>query len=67
MAAPRRSPLPGYTFTGISARGGPEKPSGARSHDKVAALMLERIETNDFDILSPGGETTAKQDCRHVA
>lgn len=59
--------IPGYTFTGMTARGASEKPPGAWTPEQVVAMMLERVAAGDFYILCPDGETTPEQDRKRIA
>ena len=59
--------IPGFTFTGMTARRSPEKPSGAWTAEQVVALMMERVAAGDFYILCPDNETTRGQDMKRIA
>ena len=51
--------VPGWTFTGLTARGGP-KPAGAWWPDQVIDLLLERMGKGDFYIICPDNEVTTR-------
>ncbi|HEV7257623.1 MAG TPA: SDR family NAD(P)-dependent oxidoreductase [Bosea sp. (in: a-proteobacteria)] len=59
--------IPGFVFTGLTARGRPEKPSGAWTPEQTVAFMLERLAAGDFYILCPDGETTRDLDEKRMA
>ena len=59
--------VPGFTWTGMTARRLPEKPDAAWTPEQVVALMMERIAAGDFYILCPDNETTPEQDAKRVA
>lgn len=59
--------IPGYTFTGMTARGSSEKPAAAWTSEQVVARMLVGVETGDFYILCPDNETTPEQDSKRIA
>ena len=59
--------IPGFVFTGLTARGRTEKPDGAWTPDQTVAFMLERLEAGDFYILCPDGEVTRQMDETRIA
>lgn len=59
--------VPGFTFTGMTARNRREKPAAAWTPEQVVALMMERIAFGDFYILCPDNETTSEQDAKRIA
>ncbi|MET0375126.1 MAG: SDR family NAD(P)-dependent oxidoreductase [Rhizorhabdus sp.] len=59
--------IPGFTWTGMTARRLSEKPDAAWTPDQVVALMIERVAAGDFYILCPDNETTPEQDAKRVA
>jgi NAD(P)-dependent dehydrogenase (short-subunit alcohol dehydrogenase family) len=59
--------IPGFTFTGMTARRSPDRPSGAWAPEQVVALMMERVAAGDFYILCPDNETTREQDAKRIA
>ena len=58
--------IPGYTFTGMTARGATEQPAGAWSADQVVAFMLDGIAAGDFYLLCPDNETAPEQDRKRI-
>ena len=60
--------IPGYTFTGMTQRGGAtEKPAAAWSTEQVADFMLDRIAAGDFYILCPDNDVTREMDEKRMA
>ncbi len=59
--------IPGFVFTGLTARGRTEKPAGAWTPEQTVAFMLERLAAGDFYILCPDGETTRELDEKRMA
>lgn len=59
--------IPGFTYTGMTARRSAEKPPAAWTPEQVVERMLERLAAGDFYILCPDGETTPEQDARRIA
>ena len=57
--------VPGYTFTGMTARGG-DKPPAAWTADQVVEFMLEHLAAGDFYILCPDNEVTRAIDERRI-
>jgi len=57
--------VPGYTFTGMTARGG-DKPPAAWTGDQVVDFMLDRLAAGDFYILCPDNEITRAIDERRI-
>lgn len=58
--------IPGFVFTGLTARGRTEKPAGAWTPEQTAAFMMERLEAGDFYILCPDGEVTRELDEKRI-
>jgi NAD(P)-dependent dehydrogenase (short-subunit alcohol dehydrogenase family) len=58
--------VPGYTFTGMTARGG-EKPAAAWTADQVVDFMLESIARGDFYVLCPDNDVTREMDEKRIA
>jgi NAD(P)-dependent dehydrogenase (short-subunit alcohol dehydrogenase family) len=54
--------VPGYTFTGMTARGRTDTPPGAWTADQVADHLLESLARGDFYAWCLDGETTRTQD-----
>lgn len=59
--------IPGFVWTGLTARGRTDKPDGAWTPEQTADFMLERLAAGDFYILCPDNETTRAQDERRIA
>jgi NAD(P)-dependent dehydrogenase (short-subunit alcohol dehydrogenase family) len=45
--------IPGFVFTGLTAKGRTEKPAGAWTPEQTVDFMLQRLEAGDFYILCP--------------
>jgi NAD(P)-dependent dehydrogenase (short-subunit alcohol dehydrogenase family) len=58
--------IPGYTFTGITARGETEKPAAAWSADEVVEFMLDSLGRGDFYILCPDNDVTRAVDEKRI-
>jgi NAD(P)-dependent dehydrogenase (short-subunit alcohol dehydrogenase family) len=58
--------IPGFVFTGLTARGRAEKPAGAWTPEQTIDFMLERIEGGDFYILCPDNDVPRRLDERRV-
>ncbi|QOZ07065.1 SDR family oxidoreductase [Bradyrhizobium sp. CCBAU 51765] len=48
--------IPGFVFTGLTAKGRTEKPAGAWTPDETVDFMLARLEAGDFYILCPDND-----------
>ena len=48
--------IPGFVFTGLTARGRTEKPAGAWTPEQTVDFMIERLEAGDFYILCPDND-----------
>ncbi|MGL3106906.1 SDR family NAD(P)-dependent oxidoreductase [Bradyrhizobium sp. BR 1432] len=48
--------IPGFVFTGLTAKGRTEKPAGAWTPEQTVDFMLRRLEAGDFDILCPDND-----------
>lgn len=57
--------IPGYTFTGMTARG-PEKPAEAWTADQVVDMMIDSMGRGDFYILCPDNAVTREMDERRI-
>jgi NAD(P)-dependent dehydrogenase (short-subunit alcohol dehydrogenase family) len=57
--------IPGYTFTGMTARA-TEKPPAAWTADQVVDFLLEHLAAGDFYILCPDNEVTRAMDERRI-
>ena len=58
--------IPGFTYTGITAKRLPEKPPGAWTPEQVVARMLEGLSQNEFYILCQDNETTRDIDEKRI-
>jgi NAD(P)-dependent dehydrogenase (short-subunit alcohol dehydrogenase family) len=58
--------IPGFVFTGLTAQGRAEKPSGAWTPEQTVDFMLERLEQGDFYILCPDNDVTREIDERRI-
>jgi NAD(P)-dependent dehydrogenase (short-subunit alcohol dehydrogenase family) len=58
--------IPGFVFTGLTARGRSEKPAGAWTPDQTVDFMIERIEAGDFYILCPDNDVPRRLDERRI-
>lgn len=57
--------IPGYTFTGMTARG-PEKPAEAWTADQVVDRMIAGMGRGDFYVLCPDNAVTREMDERRI-
>ncbi|MEW6151157.1 MAG: SDR family NAD(P)-dependent oxidoreductase, partial [Pseudomonadota bacterium] len=48
--------IPGFVFTGLTAKGRSEKPAGAWTPEQTVDFMLMRLEAGDFYILCPDND-----------
>ena len=48
--------IPGFVFTGLTAKGRTEKPAGAWTPEQTVEFMLTRLEAGDFYILCPDND-----------
>jgi len=58
--------IPGFVFTGLTARGRTEKPAGAWTPEQTVDFMIERINAGDFYILCPDNDVPRRLDERRV-
>lgn len=58
--------IPGFVFTGLTARGRSEKPAGAWTPDETVDFMLERLGAGDFYILCPDNDVPRALDERRI-
>jgi hypothetical protein len=58
--------VPGYTFTGMTARGQAEKPPAAWTADQVVDFMLRSIAAGDFYILCPDNDVDRVTDAARI-
>jgi NAD(P)-dependent dehydrogenase (short-subunit alcohol dehydrogenase family) len=58
--------IPGFVFTGLTAKGRSEKPAGAWTPEQTVDFMIERIDAGDFYILCPDNDVPRGLDERRV-
>lgn len=58
--------IPGFVFTGLTARGRTEKPEGAWTPEQTVEFMLESLARGDFYILCPDNEVDRATDERRI-
>ena len=58
--------IPGFVFTGLTAKGRTEKPAGAWTAEQTVDFMIERVETGDFYILCPDNDVPRRLDERRI-
>ena len=58
--------IPGFVFTGLTANGRTEKPSGAWTPEQTVDFMIDSIGNGDFYILCPDGEVNRKTDEKRI-
>jgi hypothetical protein len=58
--------IPGFVFTGLTARGRTEKPAGAWTPEQTVDFMIERIDAGDFYILCPDNDVPRQLDERRI-
>jgi NAD(P)-dependent dehydrogenase (short-subunit alcohol dehydrogenase family) len=58
--------IPGFVFTGLTARGRSEKPAGAWTPEQTVDFMIERIDAGDFYILCPDNDVPRGLDERRI-
>ena len=58
--------IPGFVFTGLTAKGRTEKPAGAWTAEQTVDFMVERLEAGDFYILCPDNDTPRRLDERRM-
>ena len=58
--------VPGSTFTGMTARGRTEKPSGSWTPEQVVDMLIERMDAGDFYIICPDNDVTTDVDNRRI-
>src|SRR6478752_10559381 len=54
--------IPGFVFTGLTAKGRTEKPAGAWTPEQTVDFMLERLAAGDFYILCPDNDVSRELD-----
>ncbi|MFN4141103.1 SDR family NAD(P)-dependent oxidoreductase [Aestuariivirga sp.] len=58
--------IPGFVFTGLTARGRTEKPAGAWTPEQTVDFMFERLAAGDFYILCPDNEVSRELDEKRI-
>jgi NAD(P)-dependent dehydrogenase (short-subunit alcohol dehydrogenase family) len=58
--------IPGFVFTGLTARGRSEKPAGAWTPEQTIDFMIERLKAGDFYILCPDNDVPRALDERRI-
>jgi NAD(P)-dependent dehydrogenase (short-subunit alcohol dehydrogenase family) len=58
--------IPGFVFTGLTARGRTEKPAGAWTAEQTIDFMIERVSAGDFYILCPDNDVPRSLDERRI-
>lgn len=59
--------IPGFVFTGLTANGRTEKPSGAWTPEETVDFMLQSLVAGDFYILCPDNEVNRALDEKRIA
>jgi NAD(P)-dependent dehydrogenase (short-subunit alcohol dehydrogenase family) len=59
--------IPGFVFTGLTARGRTEKPEGAWTPEQTVDFMLTSLDRGDFYILCPDNEVSRPTDEKRIA
>jgi len=58
--------IPGFVFTGLTAKGRTEKPAAAWTAEQTVDFMIERIDAGDFYILCPDNDVPRHLDQRRM-
>ena len=58
--------IPGFVFTGLTARGRAAKPAGAWTPEQTVDFMLQRLHAGDFYILCPDNDVPRWLDERRI-
>jgi NAD(P)-dependent dehydrogenase (short-subunit alcohol dehydrogenase family) len=58
--------IPGFVFTGLTAKGRTEKPAGAWTPEQTVDFMMERLAAGDFYILCPDNDAPRQLDERRI-
>jgi NAD(P)-dependent dehydrogenase (short-subunit alcohol dehydrogenase family) len=58
--------IPGFVFTGLTARGRSDKPAAAWTPEQTIDFMIERLEAGDFYILCPDNDVPRRLDERRI-
>jgi NAD(P)-dependent dehydrogenase (short-subunit alcohol dehydrogenase family) len=58
--------IPGFVFTGLTAKGRTEKPAAAWTPEQTVDFMIERVSAGDFYILCPDNDVPRHLDERRI-
>jgi NAD(P)-dependent dehydrogenase (short-subunit alcohol dehydrogenase family) len=58
--------IPGFVFTGLTAKGRTEKPAAAWTPDQTIDFMMARLEAGDFYILCPDNDVSRPLDEQRI-
>ena len=58
--------IPGFVFTGLTAKGRTEKPDAAWTPEQTIDFMIERLDAGDFYILCPDNDVPRRLDERRI-
>jgi NAD(P)-dependent dehydrogenase (short-subunit alcohol dehydrogenase family) len=58
--------IPGFVFTGLTARGRSEKPAAAWTPEQTVDFMIERVTAGDFYVLCPDNDVPRPLDERRI-
>jgi hypothetical protein len=58
--------IPGFVFTGLTAKGRTEKPAAAWTPEQTVDFMIDRINADDFYILCPDNDVARQLDERRI-
>jgi NAD(P)-dependent dehydrogenase (short-subunit alcohol dehydrogenase family) len=58
--------IPGFVFTGLTAKGRTEKPAAAWTPEQTVDFMIERVSAGDFYILCPDNDVPRSLDERRI-
>jgi NAD(P)-dependent dehydrogenase (short-subunit alcohol dehydrogenase family) len=58
--------IPGFVFTGLTAKGRTEKPAAAWTGEQTVDFMIERLEAGDFYILCPDNDVPRPLDEQRI-
>ena len=58
--------VPGFVFTGLTAKGRTEKPAAAWTPEQTVDFLLESLERGDFYILCPDNDVPRAKDARRI-
>jgi hypothetical protein len=58
--------IPGFVFTGLTAKGRAEKPAAAWTPEQTVDFMIEKVEAGDFYILCPDNDVPRPLDERRI-